>query len=75
MKADYPFRGDESFIIPHSLFEITKPFIFIEIPYFELNEIVSTHFLKKFHEFTNKSFRMLITWQTRNAQSLFPLKD
>ena len=43
MKADYPLRfinsvvkgqecGDESFIIPPSLFEIIKPFIFVEIP-------------------------------------------
>ena len=48
MKADYPLRfinsvinefqkgeecGDESFIIPASLFEIAKPFIFVEIPF------------------------------------------
>ena len=48
MKADYPLRfinsvvnefykdkecGDESFIIPPSLFEITKSFIFVEKPY------------------------------------------
>ena len=48
MKADYPLRfinsvvsefqkgeecGDESFTIPTSLFEIAKPFIFVEIPY------------------------------------------
>ena len=48
MKADYPLRfinsvvsefqkgeecGDESFAIPTSLFEIAKPFIFVEIPY------------------------------------------
>ena len=47
MKADYPLRfinsvinefrkgkewGDETFIIPATLFEITKPFIFAEIP-------------------------------------------
>ena len=46
MKADYPLHfinsfvnefqkgkecGDENFIIPLSLFEITKPFIFVEI--------------------------------------------
>ena len=67
--------GDESFIIPSSLFEIAKPFIFFEIPYCELNEIKSKHFLKKFHKFTNNSFRMLITWKTRNIRSLFPLKD
>ena len=90
MKADYPLRfinsvvnefqkgkecGDESFIIPTSLFEIAKPFIFVEIPYCELNEIKSKHFLKKFHKFTNNSFRMVITWKTRNIRSLFPLKD
>ena len=90
MKADYPLRfinsvinefekgkecGDESLIIPTSLFEIAKPFIFVEIPYCELNEIKSKHFLKKFHKFTNNSSRMVITWKTRNIQSLFPLKD
>ena len=67
--------GDESFIIPTSLFEIAKPLIFVEIPYCELNEIKSKHFLKKFHKFTNNSFRMVITWKTRNIRSLFPLKD
>ena len=71
MKADYPLHfinsvinesqkgkecGDESFVIPTSLFEIAKPLIFIEIPYCELNEIKSKHFLKKFHKFTNNSF-------------------
>ena len=30
--------GDESFIIPRSLFEITKPFIFVEMPLCELNQ-------------------------------------
>ena len=39
----FPGKGkecrDESFIIPPSLFEITKPFIFVEIFYFEMNEI------------------------------------
>ena len=67
MKADYPFRfnnivnefqkgkecGDENFIIPTSLFEIAQAFIFVEIPYYELNEIKSKHFLKKFHKLTN----------------------
>ena len=86
MKADYPLRsidsvvnecqkskecGNESFITPPSLFEITKPFIFVEIPYCELNEIKSKHFLKKFNYC---SFRMIIVWKTRNVQSLFHLK-
>ena len=37
--------GEESFIIPTSLFEIVKPFIFFEIPYCELNGIKSKNFL------------------------------
>ena len=76
MKADYPLRfinsvvnefqkgkecGHESFVIPASLFEIAKPLIFIKIPYCELNEMKSKHFLKKFRKFTNDSFRMVIT--------------
>ena len=76
MKTDYPLRfinsvindfqkdkesGDESFIIPTSLFEIAKPLIFVKIPYCELNEINSKLFLKKLHKFTNNSFRMVIT--------------
>ena len=75
MKADYLLRfinsvvnefqkgkecGDETFIIPPSLFEIAKAFIFIEIPFCDLNEIKSKHFLKKFHKFTNNSVRMVI---------------
>ena len=90
MKADYPLPfinrvvnefqngeecGDEIFIIPTTLFEIVKSFIFVEISYCELNEIKSKHFLKKFHKFTTKSFRMVITWKTRNIQSLSLLKD
>ena len=90
MKADYTLHfinsvvnesqkgkkcGDESFIIPASLFEIAKRLIFVEIPYCELNEIKSKHFLKKVHKFTNNSFRMVITWKTRNIRSLFRLKD
>ena len=43
--------------------------------YCELNEIKSKHFPKKFHKFTNSSFRMVITWKTRSIRSLFPLKD
>ena len=42
---------NESFIIPNNLSEITKPFIFVEIPYCELIEINSKHFLKKFRKF------------------------
>ena len=90
MKADQPLRfmnsvvnefqkcnkcGDETVIIPISLFEIAKRFIFVEIPYCELNETKSARFLKKFCKFTNNSFRMRRTWKTGNIPSLLPLKD
>ena len=76
MNADYQLRftssvvnefqkgkeyGDESFIIPLSLFEIRKPVIFVEILYCKLNEINSNHFLKKFQKVTNNSFIIVIT--------------
>ena len=67
--------GDENFIISTSLFEITKPLIFVKIPYCELTEIKSKHFLKKFHKFSSNSFRMVIMLKTSNMRSLFPLKD
>ena len=67
--------GDESFVVPPTLFEIIKTFVFVEIPYCRLNEIKSKHFLKKFHKFTNSSFRVVITWKTRNIRSLLTLKE
>ena len=39
-------HGNESFIILLAWFGITKPFISIERPYCELDEIKSKHFLK-----------------------------
>ena len=81
LKVDYPLHfinsvanefqkgkecGDESFIIRSSLFEITKTFTSIEIPYCEFNEIKSKHFFNKFHKFTNNSFRTVITCKTNN---------
>ena len=82
MKADYLLRfinsvvndiekgkecREESFIFPTSMFDIAKPFTYVKIP--------SKHFLKKFHKFTNNTFRMVITWKTRNIRSFFHLKD
>ena len=81
MKANYPLRfinsivnefqkgkecGDESLIIPTSLLEIAKTFLFDEIPYCELNKTKSKHFLKISHKLINNSFRMVIRWKTRN---------
>ena len=62
-------HGDESFmVLTRSLFEITKPFNFVEIPYREVNEI-KPHFLKKFHKFTDDGFRVKITWKTSEVQN------
>ena len=62
MKGDYPLCfiksvakefqkgkkcGDESFQISSSLFRITKPFISIEIPHCEVNEIKSKYFFQE----------------------------
>ena len=32
-------------------------------------------FFEKFHKFTNYDFRVETSWKTRNARSLFALKD
>ena len=53
--------GDKYFIIQPSLFEITKPFIYLETTYCQLNEIKLKHFLKKFHKFTENSFKIVKT--------------
>ena len=37
--------GEETFVIPPSLFETKKPFITIELPYCELIEVKSKHLL------------------------------
>ena len=58
-----------------NFFETAKPFIFVEIRCYELNEIKSKFFLKKFLKFTNYSFRIVITCKTRNMRSFFLLKD
>ena len=55
-------------VLTRSLFEITKPFKFVEIPYREVNEI-KPHFLKKFHKFTDDGFRVKITWKTSEVQN------
>ena len=57
---------DKIFIIPPSLFGIKKPFIFIEIPDCELNEIKAKHFQKKFHKFSSNSHRIVVMWKTSN---------
>ena len=65
----------DEYIIPPNFFDIPKPFILIELPFCETNEIKSKHFLKKFHRFTKDRFDVAIKWKTKQVKSLFPLKD
>ena len=45
-------------IIRLSLFEEQKPFIFVEIVFYDRNENKSKDFVLKFHEFTNNKFKV-----------------
>ena len=70
-----PLDKDESFIIPPNMFEVKKPFLLLEIPYCEQNEIASKRFIKKFHQFTGEKYDIAVKWLTKKVKSLFPLKD
>ena len=56
------------------MFEVKKPFLLLEIPYCEQNEIASKQFIKKFHQFTCEKYDMAVNWLTKKVKSLFPLK-
>ena len=62
-------------LIPPDFFEVEKPFQLLYLPYCEKNEAKSKDFIKKFHQFTNNSYRIAISWKTRKISSLFSLKD
>ena len=47
----------------------------MEIPYCELNENASKKFLRKFHEFTDNRYQVLIKWKTKKVKNLFFIKD
>ena len=70
-----PLDKDESFIIPPNMFAAKKPFLLLEIPYCEQNEIASKRFIKKFHQFTGDKYDTVVKWLTKKVKSLFPLKD
>ena len=57
------------------MFEVKKPFLLLEIPYCEQNEIASKRFIKKFHQFTGEKYDIAVKWLTKKVKSLFPLKD
>ena len=62
-------------IIPPYLFEEKPPYILIEIPFCESNEVCAKRFLVKLHDFTKHQFNFAIKWKTRKVKSLFKLKD
>ena len=63
------------FIIPPRFFDVKRPVILNEIPYFDNNEIASKQFIKKFNKFTNDKHDIRIKWLTRKMKTLFKLKD
>ena len=77
IETDTTNQEEESFIIPPYLFEenTSKPFILLELPFCESNELKSKTFLKKFHKFTNSNFSIAVKWKTKQVRSFFPLKD
>ena len=68
-------KNNDSFIIPPDLFEESKPFILVEIPYCEENKNAVKHFIKKFEAFTNHRYLIAIKWVTRKVKSLFKIKS
>ena len=63
--------NEDDFIIPPYFFIEEKPFLLLYLPYCINNEKKSKDFIKKFHHFTNESFKIAISWKTRKIQSLF----
>ena len=70
-----PLDKDESFIILPNMFAVKKPFLLLEIPFCEQNEIASKLFIKKFHQFTGDKYDVAVTWLTKKVKSFFPVKD
>ena len=64
-----PLDKDELFIIPPNMFAAKKPFLLLEIPYCEQNEIASKRFIKKFHQFTGDKYDITVKWLTKNCQT------
>ena len=90
MSADYPPRflnsvikkfnkkcsgnPEDDYIIPTDFFDFPKPLVLAEIPYCPRNETISKRFIKKFHEFTNNSYKIRIKQITKKVKQLFKLK-
>ena len=68
-----PPEHDTPAIIPPYLFDEKKQFLLIEVPYCEINETTSKHFIKKFHQFISEKYDVAIKWIKieSNALNLF----
>ena len=55
------------------MFEVKKPFLLLEIPYCEQNEIASRRFIKKFHQFTGEKHDMAAKW-LEESKTTFSIK-
>ena len=61
-------------IISARFFDQDKPFILIEIPFFEKNWNKLKNFINKFFHFTNRKYCISINQVTKKVKSLFSLK-
>ena len=57
------------------MFAVKKPFLLLEVPYCEQNEIASKWSIKKFHQFTGDRYDIAVKWLTKKVKWIFTLKD
>ena len=83
--ADYPIRFIES-VINKFLTQSTenpqhpdnmpsKALIPIYLPYCEINENITSHFINTLNRYSVNKFRFTIMWKTKRIRSLFKIKD
>ena len=70
-----PLHKDESFIIPPNMFPIKKPFLLLQMPHCQQNEIASKRFTKKFHQFAGDKYDIAVKWLTKKLKSFVPLNN
>ena len=54
-------NNEEEVIILSCFFEVEPTFLLLKLPYCEKNEAKSKYFIRKFHKFTNRQFRLAIS--------------
>ena len=67
-------KNNDSFIDPPELFEESKPFILVEIPYCKENGNASKFLIMKFEAFTNQHYIIAIKWITKEIKSMLKVK-